>query len=241
MKKWFSSPLRICLLYFVIYCGICISPLKVAAQDPPEKAPIKFLALGDSYTIGESVAEKDRWPNQLAARLNEAGIQVEAPKIIARTGWTTDELMSAMDKESFEDEYDLVSLLIGVNNQYRGYPLEECRDETEELLERALRLAGGDKNKVFMVSIPDYGYTPFGEKDKERIGKEIDAFNAMGKALADEYEISFFDITPVSREDRKNWVAADGLHPSGEQYAGWVEVILEGLKTRQINEREKEE
>lgn len=189
------------------------------------QSKLSYLALGDSYTIGESVAEKDRWPNQLADRLAEKGIEVAKPEIIAQTGWTTDELIEAMGREELEPGYDVVSLLIGVNNQFRGYSLETCKEETESLLATAIQLAGGDPGKVFMVSIPNYGYTPFGEKNKEEITKDLARFNAAGKMAAEQYGVKFVNITPVSEEDQENWVAKDGLHPSGAQYGGWVKVI----------------
>lgn len=190
---------------------------------------IKYLALGDSYTIGESIEEAGRWPNQLAAMMRESGKQVTDPVIIARTGWTTGELMEAIQVENPADDFDMVSLLTGVNNQYRGYSLTECKAETETLLQTAIRLAGGDKDKVFMVSIPDYGYMPFGAAKKEKNGAEIDQFNAAAKAVADAYNVKFIDITPASRQERDDWVADDELHPSAVQYKAWVEVIWSAL------------
>ncbi|MEP4534535.1 MAG: SGNH/GDSL hydrolase family protein [Cyclobacteriaceae bacterium] len=188
-----------------------------------------YLALGDSYTIGESVAEVDRWPVQLTDTLKRKGIQIETPKIIAKTGWTTDELLSAIEKEELTQTYDMVSLLIGVNNQYRGYPISQQEEEFEVLLKKAIAFAGGDASRVFVVSIPDYGVTPFGQNgDPEKIAKEIDEYNALNKRIADLYEVQYFDITPNSRsaENNPDLIATDGLHPSGLMYSEWVKLIF---------------
>jgi len=187
----------------------------------------KFLALGDSYTIGESVAEPERWPNQLAAKL-----KIPQPTIIATTGWRTDNLKDAIEAASLKPEYDLVSLLIGVNNQYQGKPIEVYEREFEELLQTAIKLAKGKKKNVFVVSIPDYGFTPFGKAKQEKISTELDQYNAINKSIAAKYNIQYFDITPISRKgfEDTELVAADGLHPSGKMYAQWVELIYSGLK-----------
>ena len=145
---------------------------------------LTFLALGDSYTIGESVAENERWPVQLAARLNEKGRQTASPKIIATTGWRTDQLKSAIESDKeLKERYDLVSLLIGVNNQFQGKSVESFAPEFEELLQTAIGLAG-DKEKVIVLSIPDYGVTPFGaSRGEERIAKELDEYNQVSKSI----------------------------------------------------------
>lgn len=191
---------------------------------PPEK---KFLALGDSYTIGESVAESERWPNQLAAKL-----KLKEPRIIATTGWRTDQLKAAIEAANLKPEYDLVSLLIGVNNQYQGKPIEIYEREFEELLQTSIKLAKGKKKNVFVVSIPDYGYTPFGKAKQETISLELDQYNAINKRIAAKYGVRYFNITAISRKgfEDTELVAADGLHPSGKMYAQWVEVIYKGLK-----------
>lgn len=193
-------------------------------SNPTEK---KFLALGDSYTIGESVAEPERWPNQLAEKL-----KIPAPTIIATTGWRTDNLKDAIDAASLKPEYDLVSLLIGVNNQYQGKPIEVYEREFEELLQTAIQLAKGKKKNVFVVSIPDYGFTPFGKPKQERISTELDQYNTINKRIAAKYNIQYFNITPISRKGLEDTelVANDGLHPSGKMYAQWVELIYSGLK-----------
>jgi len=187
----------------------------------------KFLALGDSYTIGESVAESERWPNQLAAKL-----KIPQPKIIATTGWRTDNLKDAIDAASLKPEYNLVSLLIGVNNQYQGKPIEVYEREFEELLQTAIKLAKGKKKNVFVVSIPDYGFTPFGKAKQEKISAELDQYNAINKRIAAKYGVKYFNITEISRKGLEDaeLVAGDGLHPSGKMYGQWVELIYSGLE-----------
>lgn len=187
----------------------------------------KFLALGDSYTIGESVAEQERWPNQLAEKL-----KIPAPTIIATTGWRTDNLKDAIDAASLKSEYDLVSLLIGVNNQYQGKPIEVYEREFEELLQMAIKLAKGKKKNVFVVSIPDYGFTPFGKPKQEKISTELDQYNAINKRIVAKYGVKYFNITEISRKGLEDaeLVADDGLHPSGKMYTQWVDLIYNGLK-----------
>ena len=180
----------------------------------------RFLALGDSYTIGEGVAEGERWPVVLAARLGFA-----PPEIIARTGWTTDELNAAIDGASPRGPYDLVSLLIGVNNQYRGRDAEEYRREFVALLRRAIGFAGGDPSKVLVVSIPDWGVTKFAEgRDRAKIAAEIDRYNAINREEALRAGARYADITGISRRFPAE-LAADGLHPSAAMYRRWVEAI----------------
>lgn len=182
----------------------------------------RMLALGDSYTIGEGVSERDRWPVQLAAMLRLDGVQVDDPKIVARTGWTTDELSAAMARESFQPPYDLVTLLIGVNNQYRGRSIEEYREQFAALVDRAIRLADKTPSRVVVLSIPDWGATPFATRsDRARIGAEIDRFNAVAREECDRARVWFVDVTPLSRRAATD-VVADGLHPSGRMYGMWA-------------------
>jgi lysophospholipase L1-like esterase len=187
-----------------------------------------FLALGDSYTIGEGVAEEGRWPVQLVARLREHGIAVGAPRIIATTGWTTDELSSAMDAAGLRGKFGLVTLLIGVNNQYRGRASTEYREQFLALLERATKLAG-DSRRVVVVSIPDWGVTAFAEgRDRAAIGHEIDAFNAIARDETNRGHARWVDVTAASREagSKPEMLVDDGLHPSAKQYGLWVEQIF---------------
>jgi len=189
-----------------------------------------FLALGDSYTIGEGVALDERWPAQLVARLRNEGIDVDDPQIIATTGWTTDELSAAMDAASFAPPYDLVTLLIGVNNQYRGRPLDEYHAQFHALLQRAIKLAGGNAGHVIVVSIPDWGVTPFAARegrDASVAAREIDAFNAAACTEAGSVGAHWVDVTTISRAPgARAELADDGLHPSVAQYARWTEAIL---------------
>ena len=194
-----------------------------------QNQPIKFLALGDSYTIGESVKEDERWPEQLAAALRKQGKNIEKPHIIATTGWRTDDLKKAIQAANLKPEYQLVSLLIGVNNQYQGKRAESYAPEFEELLNMAIALAGGKKENVFVVSIPDYGFTPFGKPKQAQISKALDEFNAINKKITEQTGIRYFNITDISRKgfEQPDLVANDTLHPSGKQYTLWVKRILE--------------
>ncbi len=188
---------------------------------------LSFLALGDSYTIGESVAEDECWPMQLKNALLANGVLVENPLIIAKTGWRTDELKAAIEEQNPHRNYDMVGLLIGVNNQYQGKSSASYRPEFEELLEIAITHAGGDKNKVFVLSIPDYGYTPFGAKNQKKISTELDAYNKINREITASKGVKYYYITDISRANDKTLVAKDSLHPSGEQYARWIKLILQ--------------
>lgn len=193
---------------------------------------LAYLALGDSYTIGEGVAEEGRWPVQLAKALREEGIPLADPHVLATTGWTTDELDAAIDDaEPSFDQYDFASLLIGVNNQYRGRPLDEYREQFAALLERAIGFVGDRAGRVIVLSIPDWGVTPFAAADARgavRIGAEIDAFNAAAREICAIRGVAFVDITPVSRErgGEPVMLADDGLHPSASMYAEWTRLAL---------------
>ncbi len=189
---------------------------------------IRMLNLGDSYTIGESVAEAERWPNQLAAGLAEQGITTEV-KIIAKTGWTTDELWAAIQAQKIDPPYDIVTLLIGVNNQYRGRSTEEYRAEFAFLLNKAIEYAGQDASRVIVLSIPDWGVTPFALQRSllpQTIAAEIDAYNLINQQETQKVGAHYVDITPISRQNDESLIAADGLHPSAEMYNQWVKLVL---------------
>lgn len=189
---------------------------------------VRYLALGDSYTIGESVPEEERWPNQLAGLLESEGVQTEVT-IVARTGWTTDELWQSIQDRGVDPPYDLVSLLIGVNNQYRGYDLDEYRQQFVFLLNKSIEYAGGNPSRVIVLSIPDWGVTPFASgRDPDQIAKKIDEFNSINREESEKAGVHYFDITPVSREAAADaaLIASDGLHPSGKMYAQWAEMVL---------------
>ena len=196
-----------------------------------------FLALGDSYTIGESVREPDRWPVQLAAALRTHGIAIDPPRIIATTGWTTDELSAAMDDSTFAPPYALVTLMIGVNNQYRGRDAQEYRQQFDALLVRAIHLAGDDPTRVIVLSIPDWGATPFGHasgRELSEVSAQINAFNAAARAETLARGAAWVDVTPVSREvtNHPELAAHDGLHPSAAMYALWVKLVLPVAEAR---------
>lgn len=189
---------------------------------------LSYLALGDSYTIGEGVPAAERWPEQMAALLRARGTPIVVADTLATTGWTTDELATAMAGASFAPPYDLVSLLIGVNNQYRGRPLDEYRDQFQALLDRAIELAGSHAGRVLVLSIPDWGTTPFAARsgrDVARIAADIDQFNATARACVEAAGAIWVDITPISRRHAELLVA-DDLHPSAAQYAMWADAAM---------------
>lgn len=220
-----------------------------------------YLALGDSYTIGEQVLPEENFPNQTVALLNktadgapstplrisrrqgfmqtpsavinpDGGYTFAAPEIIATTGWTTDELDKAIDEAKISKQYDVVSLLIGVNNQYRGRPVKNFEIEFEHLLQRAIQFANNKPRHVFVLSIPDWGVTPFAEgKDRKKIAEEIDAYNAVCKIAAQKFNTHFIDITASQRIDggKDEFLAADKLHPSSKEYAKWAAKYFETI------------
>lgn len=199
--------------------------------------PLRMLALGDSYTIGESVPAAQRWPVQLAALLNGEGIPVAAPEIIAQTGWTTDELSVAISAAQPAGRYGLVTLLIGVNNQYRGRDPEEFSLQFKDLLQRSVEFAGHRPDRVLVLSIPDWGVTPFGQqsgRDRAQIANQIDHFNALARAQVRIAGALWVDITDLTREAPTNpaLLAADGLHPSGKDYGRWAARALPLVRAR---------
>ncbi|HEY4555193.1 MAG TPA: GDSL-type esterase/lipase family protein [Lysobacter sp.] len=192
---------------------------------------IRYLALGDSYTIGEGVDAHGRWPVQLAHALREDGLDIAEPRIIATTGWTTDELAAAIRAEQPLGRWDFVTLGIGVNDQYRGRGVAAYREGLTGLLDTALALAGGDAARVMMLSIPDWGVTRFAReqgRDGAAVGAEIDEYNVLAQRLCEARRIAFVDVTRASREDggRDALLAGDGLHPSAAMYARWTALAL---------------
>jgi lysophospholipase L1-like esterase len=201
----------------------------------PMSKTYSYLALGDSYTIGEGVPVYENFPYQTVQRLRKAGYQLYAAEIVAKTGWTTDELQAGIDNSSFLNSYDVVSLLIGVNNQYRGRSIQEYTEQFESLLQQAIRFAGSQANHVFVVSIPDWGATPYATNSGRNaaiIAHEIDAFNAVNKSLAEKHAVHYIDITPGTRlaGNDPSLLAADQLHPSGKEYTLWAEKLASGMQ-----------
>ena len=192
---------------------------------------ISYLALGDSYSIGEGVTDEARWPMQLARALRADGIAIADPRIIAKTGWSTDELAVAMDAVEPLGTWDVVSLLIGVNDQYRGYAVNDYRASFTALLHRAIALADAHPRQVFVLSIPDWGVTPFAQasgRDLHQIADELDAYNAAAREICGAHGVAFVDITHVSRElgAQPDMLVEDGLHPSAAMYAAWVQLAV---------------
>lgn len=190
---------------------------------------MRFLALGDSYTIGEGVAEKERWPMQVAALLEQRGVAIAPPEIVARTGWTTDELAEGIALARPAGAYALVTLLIGVNDQYRGRDEHEYRGRFAGLLEQAIGFAGGAPGRVLVLSIPDWGVTPHAAgRDRAAISAAIDRFNAINRDESRRAGTRYVDVTPVSRGAAidRSLLAPDGLHPAGRMYARWAQLAL---------------
>jgi lysophospholipase L1-like esterase len=195
-----------------------------------QSKPLTYLALGDSYTIGESVPLEKNFPHQVVALLRKKKITINDPAIVAKTGWTTDELQEQLTRVRLAVPFDFVTLLIGVNNQYRGRSEKEYAQQFEELLQQAIGYAGDKANHVIVLSIPDWGVTPFAkDRDRNKIAKEIDAFNAINEKIAKKYKVHYINITPFTREAAtdKTLVAEDGLHPSAKDYARWAEKVKE--------------
>ena len=221
----FSNSLFIIIL---VFSKFALHSPSVSAQDNV----YSFLALGDSYTIGESVAVDERWPVQLVRFLRAEGIDIKDPQIIAKTGWTTEELREAITGSELNPPYDLVSLLIGVNDQYRGYDIDHYPNNFRYLLEKALSLAGDDPDNVIVLSIPDYGVTPFArEKNPSKIARELEAYNAINKSISDSLGVHYVNITPISLEaaNDSSLLAPDELHPSGKMYRLWTEKVVDQI------------
>lgn len=189
-----------------------------------------YLALGDSYTIGEGLEISESWPVQLVDRLKERGYKFASPKIVARTGWTTRDLIRNIEEEvNVQRDFDIVSILIGVNNQYQGRRMAEYEEELREIFRKAINHSKTRERGVFALSIPDYSVTPFGEENAEVIAVEVDEFNATFRRIAEEFDVDFYNITPMSREalTNRDLIAGDSLHPSALMYRYWVDDIVD--------------
>lgn len=211
------------IIFLLFSLGVFAQPLQVSS-------PLRFLALGDSYTIGENLSANQSWPAQLMDSLAARNVVIDTMRIIARTGWRTDNLIKAVTNQQLEKQgYNLVSILIGANHVYQNTPLGKYMIEFPQLLDSAIRFAGGDTSRVFIVSIPDYAATPFGQDAcPEAVKHNIDQYNRINKNFANQYHIRYFDITPISRFGlfKPYLVANDELHPSEYQYAAWVKLLL---------------
>jgi len=234
MLKTYLKSLKMRAYFFFCYCIIyysCATPNSKQNTTPntQETTSISYLALGDSYTIGQSVPTSQRWPVLLSKALRAEGHNIETPKIIAKTGWRTDNLLDAMKTQlNSSSKYDLVSILIGVNNQFQGRTIETYEQNLRTLFDQAIEHCKKGKEGVFVLSIPDYGATPYGAPRAESIGQAIDQWNAVYQKVALEYQLPWYDITPISRTatQDKSLIAEDGLHPSGKMYQLWVDHII---------------
>ena len=231
--------LLLCLPLIIFACNDDddIMPVEPDPNPPTDPATptdtINFLALGDSYTIGTAVSAAERWPVLLADALTEAGANDTAyttnVDIVATNGWTTRNLINGINaRTDLRDDYELVSLLIGVNNQFQGLPLAQYRTEFVQLLDRAVAFAGGDAGRVFVVSIPDYAFTGVGN-GSQSISDGVMQFNTAAKELTEARGLPFLNITRISQQglDDPSLVATDNLHPSGKQYQRWVDEVIE--------------
>jgi len=199
-----------------------------------EAGNINYLALGDSYTVGEGVSPKDSYPYQLVKKIRQAGFAIDDPQIIAKTGWRCDNLQTAIQEKNIQEKYDLVTVLIGVNNQFQNKPIENFKSDFRKLLNTSIELGKYGKSSVFVLSIPDYGCTPFGKIEREQIAKEIDTWNHEISLIANEFELTFLDITPISKRalTEENLTCKDNLHPSARMYSLWVDEIYLPIKNQ---------
>ena len=222
----------ICSFHLILIFS-CAKKESYPIQTNQTKMTYSYLALGDSYTIGESVPAPDNFPNKAVQLLRTADHNFKAAEIVAKTGWTTDELQNNINNHLFTPPYDIVTLLIGVNNQYRGRPVDEYKPQFENLLKQAIQFAGAKANHVIVLSIPDWGVTPFAAgRDRDQIAREIDAYNAANKSISETYNAHYIDITQWTREAANDptLVASDGLHPSGKEYNRWSEKLADKIK-----------
>lgn len=218
------------LLYIIILVLIFTQcEQKIERKEPTITAPVSLLALGDSYTIGTGINPDDSWPYQLGDSLSSRNFTVDSTVIIATNGWTTTDLLSGIDNNDASSAFNLVSILIGVNNQYQNLDLDLYRNEFRKIIEEAINFARGDTAKIFIVSIPNYGVTPFGQHRNPVIVKqEIEYYNGIAKEIGSDYDIPFINITPISElaANDSTLLAQDNLHPSAKMYAMWINEML---------------
>ena len=222
------------LLSFLSGIFACSKKMNTIMSSPVVPGTKTYLALGDSYTIGESVDTSQRFPALTVDLLKSYGIPISNPDYIATTGWTTADLLNAINSAQLRTDYSVVTLLIGVNNQYQGKSIDEYKSQFTQLLQDAIKFAGNDKNRVFVLSIPDYSVTPFARgSDTASIAYQIDQFNAANLTISNNFGVHYLDITTISRQAKMNLdlVAHDGLHPSGAQYQMWANLLAPMIKT----------
>ena len=191
------------------------------------ESPYSFIALGDSYTIGEGVNEDERWPNQFVDVAYENGVDFDQPMIIAETGWKTYDLLNAINQTNFTKKYDYISLLIGVNNQFNSRPIDEFEEDLNKLMDEMKRIKKNDGN-IIIISIPDWGYTPFGQSnDMSNISEKINLFNSSLRKFASTNDLKYVDVTEISRRaiNEPDLITNDNLHPSGIMYLEWAKKI----------------
>lgn len=246
MKLDFKQIVIVILSVFLLSCSSDETPTPISTTppvvnppvtpNPPIASSINYLALGDSYTIGQSVCTTCRFPEQLKASLNAMYSSTISLKIIATTGWTTSNLLSAIESQKPESNYDLVTLLIGVNNQYQHRNFSVYEKEFPELVSKAIMLAKGDRKNVVVISIPDYAYTPYGKAlsgdQSATISSEIDKYNAFAENYCNNNQVAFVSITDITRLglSNPNLVASDGLHPSEAAYKIFVDRMMPKIK-----------
>jgi len=232
MRSYIVYLVNAVSIFVILGCGATEETTSTVEELPvtPENADYSYLALGDSYTIGESVCDTCRFPIQLETALEEQAGKSVHTDIIATTGWSTDNLINAIDNQNPDKNYNFVTLLIGVNNQFQGTPFNVYENEFPQLLMTAISLAQGDKERVVVVSIPDYAFTPYGQTttNRQQISDELDKYNAYAKEVAEKRGVKFLNITDITRGgiDEPNLVASDGLHPSEDAYAEFVDRLL---------------
>ena len=227
IKKASSSAVAVIGMLFLL-------TFIVAMKHPQQKKEYSYLALGDSYTIGEKVSPEENFPSQATALLRKNGLDFKAPTIVAKTGWTTDELKAGIKTADLESQYDFVNLLIGVNNQYRERNVTDYIPEFESLLDQALKYAEHNNSRVIVISIPDWGATPFAKgKNREKIALEIDEYNRANKEIADRYNVHYINITLGNRKVASDtaFITNDDLHPSGKEYKKWAEALAAVIKS----------
>jgi len=219
--------MRTALLLIISHLSLLLMTTTAFAQE------LRILALGDSYTIGESVQEQDRWPLQLANMLNNQGINTAKPEIIARTGWTSMNLLQAINNHASLKQFDIVTVLIGVNDQFQGIALENYATGFTAVLEKAIQLTGNNPANVLVLSIPDYSVTPFAKRfNPALISRQLDDFNLRNKTISKQHRVQYVDITDISRNanTRSELLAFDGLHPSATMYQAWANKALKTVR-----------